>query len=71
MINVDVTKDLEAVMVEINKLASELQTLDNNRLQMSQQLQQLNGVAMYLRGKQPEGTVEAQTEPDTTPIQEE
>jgi len=71
MIDVDVTKDLEAVMAEISNLASELQTLDNNRLQMAQQLQQLNGVAMYLRGKQPEGTVEQEDNNEVTPNQEE
>jgi|3_EtaG_2_1085321.scaffolds.fasta_scaffold01200_14 peptidoglycan hydrolase CwlO-like protein len=70
MANVNVEQDLESVMAELNKLVSESQTLDNTRAQLTQQIQQLNGVAMYLRSKQPEA-VEAQTEPDTTPTQEE
>tara|TARA_R110002012_G_scaffold292980_2_gene488384 strand:+ start:261 stop:476 length:216 start_codon:yes stop_codon:yes gene_type:complete len=71
MIDVDVTKDLEVVMAEINKIAAELQTLDNNRVQMAQQIQQLNGVAMYLRGKQPEEIVEQEDNNEVTPNQEE
>ena len=42
--------------------------------QLMQQIQQLNGVAMYLRGKQPEveqAKVKEQAETETTPIQEE
>ena len=70
MADVNVEQDLESVVAEINKLVSELQTIENSRVQLNQQIQQLNGVAMYLRGKQPE-VVEAQTEPDTTPTQEE
>lgn len=71
MIDVDVTKDLEVVTAEINKIAAELQTLDNNRVQMAQQIQQLNGVAMYLRGKQPEEIVEQEDNNEVTPNQEE
>jgi len=71
MAEVNVEQDLEAITVEINKLASELQTLDSNRLQMAQQLQQLNGVAMYLRGKQPVEDQTEEEETETTPTQEE
>ena len=73
MADVNVEQDLESVVAEINKLVSELQTIENSRAQLNQQIQQLNGVAMYLRGKQPEAVevVEAQTEPETTPTQEE
>ena len=62
MIEVNVEQDLESVMSELTKLGAELQSLDNNRTQLALQLQQLNGVAMYLRGKQPE----ANTETDIT-----
>jgi len=64
MIEVNVEQDLESVMSELTKLGTELQTLDNNRTQLALQLQQLNGVAMYLRGKQP--VEEANTETDIT-----
>jgi len=74
MADVNVEQDLESVVAEINKLVSELQTIENTRAQLTQQIQQLNGVAMYLRGKQPEAVeaeVKEQAEPETTPIQEE
>jgi|TARA_R110000824_G_scaffold110742_1_gene258920 hypothetical protein len=64
MIEVNVEQDLESVMSELTKLGAELQSLDNNRTQLALQLQQLNGVAMYLRGKQP--VEEANTETDIT-----
>jgi len=56
-------------------LVTEIQGLDQQRGQLAQQIQNLNGVAMYLRGKQPE-EVEEQFQPEeeetkTTPIQEE
>ena len=74
MIEVNVNQDLESVMGEINRLVAEAQTLEATRTQLTQQIQQLNGVAMYLRGKQPEAEqakVKEQAEPETTPIQEE
>tara|TARA_R110002020_G_scaffold226021_6_gene436408 strand:- start:1473 stop:1682 length:210 start_codon:yes stop_codon:yes gene_type:complete len=69
MAEVNVTQDLEAVTAQLQTLITELQDLDQKRVQLAQQIQNLNGVAMYLRGKQP---VEAQEEDiETTPIQEE
>ena len=69
MAEVNVTQDLEAVTAQLQTLMTELQDLDQKRVQLAQQIQNLNGVAMYLRGKQP---VEAQEEDiETTPIQEE
>ena len=66
---VNVAQDLEAVTAQLQLLITELQELDQKRTQIAQQIQNLNGVAMYLRGKQP---VEAQEEDiETTPIQEE
>jgi peptidoglycan hydrolase CwlO-like protein len=72
MADVNVEQDLESVMGEIKRLVAEAQTLEATRTQLTQQIQQLNGVAMYLRGKQPEAVeVKEQAEPETTPIQEE
>ena len=69
MVEVNVEQDLEAITQQLETLASDLQSLDQQRVQVAQQMQNLNGVAMYLRGKQP---VEAQEEePETTPTQEE
>ena len=74
MAEVNVGQDLESVMGEINRLVAEAQTVEATRTQLMQQIQQLNGVAMYLRGKQTEveqAKVKEQAETETTPIQEE
>jgi len=75
MADIDVSKDLETVEGQLQTLVTEIQGLDQQRGQLAQQIQNLNGVAMYLRGKQPE-EVEEQFQPEeeetkTTPIQEE
>ena len=69
MAEVNVSQDLEAVTGQLQTLIAELQDLDQKRVQIAQQIQNLNGVAMYLRGKQPAEAQEEETE--TTPIQEE
>ena len=69
MAEVDVTQDLEAVAAQLQTLITELQELDGKRQQLAQQIQNLNGVAMYLRGKQPEPAAAEVTE--TAPTQEE
>jgi|TARA_R110002153_G_C13121463_1_gene478834 peptidoglycan hydrolase CwlO-like protein len=74
MPDVNIEQDLESVMSELSRLVAEAQKLEATKTQLTQQIQQLNGVAMYLRGKQPEAEqakVEEQAEPETTPIQEE
>ena len=68
MPDVNIEQDLESVMSELSRLVAEAQKLEATKTQLTQQIQQLNGVAMYLRGKQP---VTEQAEPETTPIQEE
>ena len=60
MAEIDVVQDLESVSEQIQKLVAELQELDGNRQILTQQIQNLNGVAMYLRGKE---------NPETTPFQ--
>ena len=69
MAEVNVDQDLEAVTAQLQILITELQELDQKRTQVAQQVQNLNGVAMYLRGKQPEPAAAEVNE--TTPIQEE
>ena len=57
MADINVKSDLEAVTIQIQKGLEELQELDGKRQQLAQQIQNLNGVAMYLRGKEaPEAT---------------
>ena len=57
MPEIDVEKDLEAVTTKIAELVKEVQELDAKRQNLVQQAQNLNGVAMYLRGKQPPAEV--------------
>ena len=52
MAEIDVTQDLSLVTEQIQKAIGELQELDNKRQVLAQQIQNLNGVAMYLRGKE-------------------
>jgi hypothetical protein len=57
MTEIDINADLEAVAGQLQKSVEELQELDGKRQQLAQQIQNLNGVAMYLRGKEaPEDT---------------
>ncbi len=53
MTEIDVVQDLESVTEQIQKSIAELQELDGKRQALTQQIQNLNGVAMYLRGKEP------------------
>ena len=69
MAEVNVSQDLEAVTGQLQTLIAELQDLDQKRVQIAQQIQNLNGVAMYLRGKQPVEEQEDNNNP--TPTQEE
>ena len=56
MAEIDVRSDLAAVAEQLQKSIAELQELDGQRQALAQQIQNLNGVAMYLRGKDnPEG----------------
>ena len=60
MAEIDVSSDLSAVTEQIQKGIEELQELDSQRQTLAQQIQNLNGVAMYLRGKE---------DPDISPIE--
>ena len=59
MAEIDVSSDLSAVTEQIQKGLEELKELDSQRQTLAQRLQNLNGVAMYLRGKE---------DPDISPI---
>jgi len=50
---VDVQADLNAVNDQLQKLVEELNKVSAARENIIQQVQNLNGVAMYLRGKLP------------------
>ena len=50
---VNVAEDLNAVNDQLQKLVEELNRVSAARENLMQQVQNLNGVAMYLRGKLP------------------
>ena len=59
MINeVDIQADLNAVNDQLTKLVDELNKINTAREQLVTHIQNLNGVAMYLRGKRPEAAQE-------------
>ena len=53
MVETDFQADLNAVNNQLTTLVEELNKMNASREQLVQQIQNLNGVAMYLRGKLP------------------
>jgi len=53
MADIDVQADLNAVNDQITKMVEELNRINAARDQLINQVQNMNGVAMYLRGKLP------------------
>ena len=54
MAEIDVTNDLEQVNSQLEQLVAQLNKLNTDRENLMQQIHNLNGIAMYLRGKQPD-----------------
>ena len=54
MPDINVEADLNAVNDQLGKLVEELNKVNNARENLIQQIQNLNGVTMYLRGKMPQ-----------------
>ena len=52
MSDIDVEQDLEQVNKQLEELVAQLNALNTQREQLTQQIHNLNGIAMYLRGKQ-------------------
>ena len=50
---VDIKEDLNSINDQLGRLAQELDKLNNSRNTLVSQIQNLQGVAMYLRGKLP------------------
>ena len=71
MTEVNVTEDLNAVNDQLQKLVEELNRVSAARENIMQQVQNLNGVAMYLRGKLPPEDAEPQSVTEEGTIQEE
>jgi cell division protein FtsB len=54
MVDVDIANDLEQVNQQLAQLVEQLNKMNTEREQVTQQIHNLNGIAMYLRGKQNE-----------------
>ena len=52
MADINVDSDLEQVNKQLETLVGQLNTVNTQRDQLTQQIHNLNGIAMYLRGKQ-------------------
>ena len=52
MADINVDSDLEQVNKQLETLVAQLNALNTQRDQLTQQIHNLNGIAMYLRGKQ-------------------
>lgn len=59
--DINIQEDLAILNDQIGKYVEDLNKLNQQRDNLLQQIQQLNGAAMYLRGKSdPEGLIEEQ-----------
>ena len=52
MADINVESDLEQVNKQLETLVSQLNAANTQRDQLTQQIHNLNGIVMYLRGKQ-------------------
>ena len=68
---VNIQEDLNAVNDQLTTLVEELSKINQTREQLVQQVQNLNGIAMYLRGKIPpeEGAEEQETSTDIVEVE--
>ena len=65
--DINIQEDLAILNDQIGKYVEELNKLNQQRDNLLQQIQQLNGAAMYLRGKSdPEGLIEEENVEDMT-----
>ena len=58
MPDIDVEQDLVQVNQQLEQLVAQANELNTQRESLMQQIHNLNGIAMYLRGKQQEGEPE-------------
>ena len=56
MAEINVDGDLDQVQKQQEQLVGQLNTVNAQKIQLEQQIHNLNGIIMYLRGKQPENT---------------
>jgi len=69
MTETDVQTDLNAVNDQLTKLVDELNKINAAREQLVTQIQNLNGVAMYLRGKMPDEAEEGESDSSDSSVE--
>jgi len=55
MPDIDVEQDLAQINIQLEDLVAQVNKINQDREALMQQIHNLNGIAMYLRGKQQEG----------------
>ena len=61
MADIDVEQDLTQINTQLEQLVAQANELNQQRETLMQQIHNLNGIAMYLRGKQQEEQPEEST----------
>ena len=64
MADIDLEQDLTQVNSQLEQLVTQANELNQQRENLMQQIHNLNGIAMYLRGKQQVEGEEAESVPD-------
>jgi len=59
MADIDVEQDLTQINTQLEQLVAQANELNQQRETLMQQIHNLNGIAMYLRGKQQENEPES------------
>ena len=62
MADIDVAGDLDQINSQLEQLVAQANELNTQRDNVMQQIHNLNGIAMYLRGKQQEDSPEIEAE---------
>ena len=62
MVEINIDNDLTQINQQLEYLVGQLKKLNSQREQLSQQIHNLNGIAMYLRGKQQDPVEEVNAE---------
>ena len=62
MMDIDVQEDLSIVQKQLEDLLAELNKVNTQRETLTQQIHNMNGIAMYLRGKSGEEPLEDELE---------
>ena len=64
MPDIDVEQDLAQINIQLEDLVAQVNKVNQDRENLMQQIHNLNGIAMYLRGKQQERSIDEVIEED-------